>query len=191
MADIIYVTKEYYSQQVDRIRKLEENLKLIRKTESEAYENCGDGWHDNPFYNHLIQEERSSDYRLGEEVAKLSQFSVFDSRIVPENPDTAMLGTYVNISERNMETGEVSTSTIGIVPLGAEDMEKNLFPYYAPRVRPLIGKEIGESAIVTIPKGSWKTTILSVSKLDLKELEKTKISEKKVPLSRQNTKERD
>lgn len=163
MFDLIYVTKEHYKKAAVKIKKMQMDLAEIRKNKKDAYENCGDGWHDNPFYNHLKQEERMTERRLSDEIASFSKYSIFDATTVPSNPISVSLGTKVRVLEQNLRTGTAKERYLRIVPLGDEE-EKDAFLYYTPRIRPLLGAKAGETRLIEIPIATLHVQILSIEK---------------------------
>lgn len=158
------VTSSYYNERKERLDNLHKRLEDIRKNKKDAFENCGNGWHDNPFYHHLMHDERMIENQLIEENRKFSQFQLFDESSVCEHPDTVVPGTNVRVIEKNLTTGTRVEYIIGIVPFGAEDLHKKIFVYSAPRVRPLIGARVGDIKTVSIPIGTLKIEILEISK---------------------------
>ena len=164
--NFMLVTERYYKQQVSQLDELRKRLADIRKNKKEAFENCGDGWHDNPFYHHLMHDERMIEKRLFDENKKLTDFQVFDENSVSDSPDVVVPGTTVKVQEYDMKTGSRTEKTLGIVPLGAEDFDNKVFAYTTPRVKPLIGAKVGETITICIPRGTLRVKILNISKFE-------------------------
>ena len=90
-----------------------------------------------------MSEERMIERRIAEESVRSAQFSVYSARSTPENPARVALFTVVQIQEANEETGKVTEKTLGIVPVGAEDLDKDIYPCNVPRVAVLLGAKVG------------------------------------------------
>ncbi len=98
MANTVYVTKEHYDKTIQKIAKMQADLSLLRQNKKEAYDNCGDGWHDNPFYMQLMHEERMSERRIAETVMALADYTIFNDNIISQDPNIVSLGTRIKIS---------------------------------------------------------------------------------------------
>ncbi len=163
MTNTIYVTKSHYDYTARKITQMQSDLNTLRRNKKDAYENCGDGWHDNPFYIQLLHEERMSERRISETITAFSNYTVFDYTNVPKNPTSVSLGTRIKVAEEDLKRNTYKEYYMKIVPLG--DEEKNdSFLYYTPRVKPLLGAQIGETRQVSIPSGSLSIEILSIAK---------------------------
>ena len=162
---MIYVTEDYWHQSLDKVKTLKENLAQIRLDKSYAYENCGDGWHDNPSYHHLMAEERMIEHKIAQESSQNAQLTIYTIEMTPDHPDTVTLFTLVHVKEENTQTTQVTERTLGIVPIGGDDFSRGLFAYNVPRVAPLIGAKVGETKTVSIPTATLETTIISIEKM--------------------------
>ena len=103
---MVYVTEEYSHQQIDKINAMKNDLVRIRKEKSYAYENCGDGWHDNPSYHHLMAEERTVERHIAEETSRNAQFTVCSIGSIPEKLEQVILFTSVRIREEKCKNRE-------------------------------------------------------------------------------------
>ena len=160
-----FVTQSYYDELFGKIAKLRDELNFIRSEQSLAWEHCGDGWHDNPYYSHLISQERMCLKQLDDLLAQMS-----DSAIV-EEPDThndtrcIALYTRLVVRERNLKTKAERVREISIVPIGAESFSANAIPYNSPYARGLLGARIGDTAEVKIPSGEFEVTVMEIKRI--------------------------
>lgn len=161
----LFVTKEYFSKVGERIRDLNATLTKIRKEKTAAYNEDTNTWHDNFAYEQLTREEKQIQKLLADLMADISNMCVVPAK---STNDTDKVGLYclVCVNEENLDTETETKFHFGIVPLGAEDISKNMYAYNTPFVKSLMGLSVGDEVNVCLPSGNMQITILSIDKLN-------------------------
>lgn len=160
----LFVTQSYYDELTDKIIRMRGELEFIRSEQAYAYEHCGDGWHDNPYYSHLISQEKGIQNQLNDlqaqmqcsEIIKKQSFSI----------ECVALCTMVVVREVNVKTNAEYTREISVVPVGAEDSATGAMAYNSPYARALIGAKVGDAIEITIPSGELEVTIMEIKKYE-------------------------
>jgi len=160
----IFVTKEYLQLCTKKIAEIKQELEKIRHDKNTAFEGDTNTWHDNFAYENATREEKMLEDRLFKAIQDMNNYTVFSS-IVPDNPQTVGIYCWVRIKEENISNAQSQEKTIGLVPLGGQDLKNKIYSYNAPIVYPLMGAKIGEERIIKIPMGTFKTKILDIQKM--------------------------
>ena len=160
----MFVTRAHYDKLSAEIAKIQTRLEAIQHEKSDAYENCGDAWHDNPYYNHLLGEERGLLVQLRDAMSHIQSATIVDAA-APQICDCVKLCTRVLVRESNITKGTQRDREICIMPIGAEDIAADILPYTSPYADALMGKESGEVAEIKLPSGELEITIIEIKKL--------------------------
>jgi len=88
---------------------------------------------------------------------KLARADIVDRSSLPS--DTVVFGTQVRI--RDMDSGE--ETVYQLVGPGDEDYDKNKILTTSPRGQALLGKKLGETAVVKIPRGTFRYEIMEIT----------------------------
>ncbi len=164
----IFVTKEYFDKSQQRIRELQDRLTKIRIDKTAAYTQDTNTWHDNFAYEHLAREEKQTEKLVADLMADLDNMFV-----VPRNAPvtTEMVGLYcwVYVTQENETTGARAQCKLGVVPLGAEDISRQMYAYNMPLVHPLVGLYVGDETTVCVPSGEIRMTIQSIEPIQPQE----------------------
>lgn len=103
---------------------------------------------ENAEYHAAREQQGFCEGRIQEIEAKLSTAQVIDITSIPQG-DRVLFGATVDLV--NMQTGQ--TITYKIVGEDEADVKKNKISVTSPIARAVIGKEIGETAVVKAPSG--------------------------------------
>jgi transcription elongation factor GreA len=88
---------------------------------------------------------------------KLARADIVDRSSLPS--DTVVFGTQVRI--KDMDSGE--ETVYQLVGPGDEDYDKNKILTTSPRGQALLGKKLGETAVVKIPRGTFRYEIMEIT----------------------------
>lgn len=160
----VFVTKEYLQKCTAKIQELQQALEAIRQDKNTAFEGDTNTWHDNFAYENATREEKLAEDRLFKAMQDMNQYAVF-SAVIPDNPQIVGMYCWVKIIEENIANAKTQEKTIGLVPLGAQDLKNKIYSYNAPVVAPLMGAKVGEERIIKIPMGTFKTKVLDIQKM--------------------------
>ncbi len=153
------LTKTGHETLKERLSQKMEELKRLREEKAHAYSASGDGWHDNPGWIQLGQQEEM----LAKEVFTLQQ-RISEAVIL----DTAKMDLErVNIGcvvEFRMAGGHsASTQSMNIVGSGESDVKNRRISYDSPMGKALFNMRIGEEKEIRLPAGIFKITIESIN----------------------------
>jgi transcription elongation factor GreA len=88
---------------------------------------------------------------------KLARADIVDRSTLPS--DTVVFGTQVRI--KDMDSGE--ETVYHLVGPGDEDYDHNKILTTSPRGQALLGKKLGETAVVKIPRGTFRYQIMEIA----------------------------
>lgn len=143
-----------------RLQEKLEQLKLLREEKAHAYHASGDGWHDNPGWVQIGQQED----QLVSEINAL-QKSISQAVIVQkpcQSDTTVRIGTRLSFELFNAKTGACKQQCITIGGKGEADIRQNIVSADSPIGAALLGMEAGKEKEITLPAGSLKIRILSI-----------------------------
>ena len=169
MSGKIFVTQEHFQNMQNRIMENEKRLEEVRAGKADAYQGDTNAWHDNFDYENLTRIEKMVEkelFDLAQDVANC----VICKNTECDKPETVGLWTLVKISEANVKTQEEREKTIGIVPIGGENLKKNICNYNAPVIAQLMGAGIGDIKRIKIPLGEFKIKILEIQKISFADI---------------------
>ena len=157
----MFVTHAYYDELFNKISDAKSRLEFVRAEQAHAYNNCGDGWHDNPYYTDLISQEKIIVKQIDDLSHQLANAKITDCA---QTDKCVSVQTIVTVDELNHTTGATRTRTIKIVPIGATTAPDTI-PYNSPYGAALIGAEVGEIIDIKIPAGELEVTIIDIKKM--------------------------
>lgn len=153
--DRIPITKEGY----EKLKKELERLKVVeRKEVIEAIKEArahGD-LSENAEYDAAKERQGLIEGKIAELESKMSRFDVIDPSQI--KGDKVSFGVYVEIE--NVDTGE--TKRYRIVGPDEADISKNYISVLSPIAKALMGKKVGDTAIVRAPAGDKEYEILDI-----------------------------
>lgn len=143
--DTIYVSEAGLQQMRAKLEKASQELKDLQDEKAHAYSTAGDGWHDNPYFNHLLQEEERKSRQVSEMKRLVSRAHVFTPSV--RNTSRVRLGSIVEVSRNDKEAGSASQEVWEIVGYGETDMSQRKLAYNSPIAESLLGLAPGESTL--------------------------------------------
>lgn len=156
MSRNVYVSPVGLERLQARVASLEAGLRLLRDEKLTAYTGSGDGWHDNPFFNKLEQDERSTAKELAEVMEQVAHAVIFEPSSRPI--DAVRFGSIVEI-ERSEPGKDDSRELWEIVGYGESDRTARKLAYTAPLASALVGQEPGSVVSFQQPRGAEKVMV--------------------------------
>jgi len=153
--DRIPITKEGF----EKIKAELERLKTIeRRAVVEAIKEArGHGdLSENAEYDAAKERQGMVEAKIAELEGKIGKFEVIDTSNV--KTDKVVFGVYVEIE--NVESEEVKKYRI--VGPDESDLSKGYISVFSPVARALIGKKVGDIAVVNAPKGEIEYEIINI-----------------------------
>jgi transcription elongation factor GreA len=153
--DRIPITKEGF----EKIKAELERLKTIeRRAVVEAIKEArGHGdLSENAEYDAAKERQGMVEAKIAELEGKIGKFEVIDTSNV--KADKVVFGVYVEIE--NVESEEVKRYRI--VGPDESDLSKGYISVFSPVARALIGKKVGDIAVVNAPKGEIEYEIINI-----------------------------
>jgi transcription elongation GreA/GreB family factor len=154
-----YLTESGLETMKERLSQKIDALKKIREEKAHAYSASGDGWHDNPGWTQLGQQEEI----LAKEVFNLQQ-NISNAVIFVTgkmNHDRVNINCIVEFQMSRNES--VSTQVMNIVGSGESDIKNRKLSYDSPIGKALFGMAIGEVKEVQLPGGTFNIQIKSIN----------------------------
>ncbi len=134
-----------------KISETQVRLKQVVSQKGDAYENGGNGWHDNFSFEQLVREEAM----LAGELASLN--NILSTSVMVQtstiSADEICIGTTVTFEDENASVVEYA-----VVGFGETDVSSNpkKLEYLAPLIDPFIGGSVGDEHTVRL--GGRKVT---------------------------------
>ena len=156
MASRIPMTREGYDKlkaDLDRMEGVEMMELAKRVADARALGDLSE----NAEYHAAREDHAMLKARIDALKEKLGMAEIIDRSSLPS--DTVVFGTLVRI--KDIESGqEVEYQLVGP---GEEDYEHNKILTTSPRGKALLGKKVGDTAVVQIPRGTFKYKIMKIS----------------------------
>jgi len=142
-----------------RLTKKIEELKTLREEKAHAYSASGDGWHDNPGWTQLGQQEEI----LATEVFNLQE-KISSSVIVEANKiDLDRVNIGCTVEYRMSKSNSVSIQSMNIVGNGESDVRNKRISIDSPVGKALFNMRIGDEKEIQLPAGFFKIKIESIN----------------------------
>lgn len=155
-----YVTLKGKAALQKRLDEKLQRLKEIQKEKAHAYNASGDGWHDNPGWVQLGQQEEMLSTEIGHLQKKLSEVKIVE--ISPENIDQVQLGVSVTFKQANKVSGKSNTYKFLIATDGEADVRKGIISNNSPLGTALIGMKVTDCKTVVLPAGEFEICVLKI-----------------------------
>lgn len=136
--------------------------KEICEEREQAFELSGDGWHDNPHFNHLQQLEANMTREVALLDDMLQRVREFEVQEGARATDRVRLGSVVRVlltptgdggaEERVFEVGGFQESDPGARRVG----------YNAPLAGRILGLEPGDSVLLRMPNGEFEVEVIAL-----------------------------
>jgi transcription elongation factor GreA len=135
----------------EKLNQKKEALKDLQAEKAHAYTASGDGWHDNPGWTQLGQQEEMLSMEIVRMEQRISNAVLMDlSRI---QVDKVQIGCRVTYFLKNRNSGKESEHSIYIVGMGESDIRNGKVSYDSPIGKALYNLEVGEEKEVVLPNG--------------------------------------
>jgi transcription elongation factor GreA len=145
------ITQEGLINLKEKLRDKKELLKKVQEEKAHAYTASGDGWHDNPGWTQLGQQEEM----VAAEVMKL-EHSISNAKIIDKSKldtEKVQIGCKVHYTLLMKSTGKTSEHMVIIVGIGETDIKNSKVSYDSPIGKALYNLRLGEEIEVSLPNG--------------------------------------
>ena len=133
-------------------------LKSIREEKAHAYSASGDGWHDNPGWIQLGQQEEM----LAVEVSLLQQKITNAVLIDPATQDSTKVQIGCIVDFHLFRNGTPVGQSIRIVGTGETDVKNRCISYDSPMGQALCNMKVDEEKEVLLPIGKVKVKVYNI-----------------------------
>lgn len=140
-----------------KITAAHEKLKLVMSQKGDAYENGGNGWHDNFSYEQLIREETMIAGELSSLSNILAKATIISN--LPQNTEEVGIGCIVTL-EDDSETS-VEFEVVGYGETDTTTSPKKL-EYLAPIIQPIMGCHVCDETTMRIGGKKSTYTIINI-----------------------------
>jgi transcription elongation factor GreA len=154
------LTEKGFEQLKNRLNEKIEELKKIREEKAHAYSASGDGWHDNPGWTQLGQQEEMLANEVSLLQQKLSNSTILDVSKI--DATKVQLGSKVEVQMKRNGSPNV-IQTFFIVGSGESDIKNKRISYDSPMGIALCNMTIQEEKNVVLPVGSVIVKIQNIS----------------------------
>jgi transcription elongation factor GreA len=144
-------------------KKLEEKLKRLKNIQEEkahAYNASGDGWHDNPGWTQLGQQEEMVSNEIGLLQKRMSETKVIE--ISNDNVGEVQIGVFATYEQLNKKTGKSSSFKFLIATEGEADIKKGIISNNSPLGSALIGMKKNETKTIQLPSGEFDISVTDI-----------------------------
>lgn len=149
----IFVTPRGRDLLMRRIEEKRRHHQDICAEREAAYELSGDGWHDNPHFNHLQQLEAIATREVAELEALLRRAKMFLPRDGARPTERVGLGSVVTVLIVNEGDESSVERTFEVVGYQESHVEVGRLAYDVPLAARVMGLESGDSARMRLPGG--------------------------------------
>lgn len=158
--DKILVTPRGREIFLERQAKLEKKLKEIVSQKGDAYENGGNGWHDNFAFEELTRQEAMLRSQLHEMSDLLTVATVISE--MPAQNSTLSIG-HIAV----FEDGDGNVNTYEIVGYGEGGAASRppKIEYRAPVIAPFLGMAVGKTAKLTLAGKLKQLTLIEIKNI--------------------------
>lgn len=153
-----YMTTEGHGLILERIATLEQKLKEMLIEKAIAYEASGDGWHDNPGWIQIGQQEE----RLTKEIAilksQLANATVLDNNV--RNTETVQIGSIVRFQQQLAKQNR--EQVFEIVGSNESNISLKRIAYDTPIGKAILGARAGDDITFKAPAGLMAIKVLEL-----------------------------
>ena len=160
MTNYVPMTNEAYERKRAELEKMESvDMPAIAEKIAEAREE-GD-LKENAEYHAQREAQGMLQAKINQLKDQLSRATIMDTSKIPK--DEVAFGATVKVKDLDFDDEEEFT----LVGAGDEDPESGKYPITSPIGQGLVGKKIGETVEIPVPKGTLKFEILDIKYEDL------------------------
>lgn len=153
-----YITTAGYGELQQKINNLEQKMKDLLLEKAVAYEASGDGWHDNPGWIQIGQQEERLTLEIKELKDRLKTATLVESD--NRNTNTIQIGSIVQISQNVMK--HKREMVLEIVGSQESNLSKGRIAYDTPIGKAILGFSEGDEVDFLAPAGKMKIKILKL-----------------------------
>lgn len=158
----VYITENGKKILEKKIAEQAIKVREIQEEKSIAYTASGDGWHDNPGYNQLIQLEERAITELKLLEKKLNESVVW--KLTERNVEKVQIGSIVHYKMKNIKNGKVQEHVFEIVGYGESDLKNKQISYDSPIGSAILEMPRGFKGQVNLPAGTFEIEIINLYK---------------------------
>ncbi|HMP93353.1 MAG TPA: GreA/GreB family elongation factor [Phnomibacter sp.] len=155
------MTPQGLSRLQQKLENMYDRLKALQAEKAHAYHASGDGWHDNPGWLQLGQQEE----QLSEDIQKV-QHLIASAKIVeahsPNPLGPVQIGSTVHYTLQPLNGGKASTWLMEIAGTGESNIREKRMSYDSPIGKALMGQTAGAVVEVMLPTGKFKLILQKV-----------------------------
>jgi len=155
-----YITKEGQKELEKKIKQQQLLIEEISKEKAIAYEVSGDGWHDNPGFNQLVQKEEKAINDLLRLKERIANSFIIETH--KRNTALVSIGSIVKYKMKYLKSGESKNLEFEIAGSGETDLTRNRISYDSPIGSALLGMKKGEIKVTSIPKGEVMVEVIDI-----------------------------
>jgi transcription elongation factor GreA len=144
----------------DELARVQSEYADLCGERTRAVELSGDGWHDNPYLNHLQQREAALNHEIARLLGLLASAVLLDPVPVPRPTNRTAIGSIVTCAVTDVRTGSEQRQTWEIVGYGETQRDLHRLAYNAPLARALLGCSAGDVVEATLPAGAVEIEIV-------------------------------
>src|SRR5262249_52479973 len=154
--DRVPMTREGYEKEKAKLDHMQ-NVEMIEVAKRiAAARELGD-LSENAEYHAAREDQGMLQARIDSLKDRLARADIIDQSRLPT--DTVVFGARVRV--KNLESGE--SEVYELVGPGDEDYDNNKILTTSPRGKGLLGKKVGETAEITVPRGTLRYQIVDIS----------------------------
>lgn len=156
-----FITARGLERLQSKIAAMKERLKAIQEEKAHAYNASGDGWHDNPGWLQLGQQEEQLSADIVALETRLSTAVLYKGNVQADGK--VAIGSRVTYRMEHLhEKGRCSELTIEIVGSGESNIRERLVSYDSPIGAALFNMEVGQQKEVDLPNGAFRLTLITI-----------------------------
>lgn len=145
----------------EKLAAMHARLKELQAEKAHAYHASGDGWHDNPGWLQLGQQEEQLSTDIQRVQQRLAAARVVDNTGMPSGGEV-QIGSTVTYTMQAVHGEKLVEWTMEIAGSGESNIKEKRISYDSPIGAALMGKKAGEVAEVALPNGMYKLWVKHV-----------------------------
>ena len=158
-SDRVPMTREGYDKLKSDLERMQ-NVEMVEVAKRIASARDMGDLSENAEYHAAREDQGMLQARIDALRDKLARANIVDRSSLPS--DTVVFGTRVRIKDQDNGEEEVYE----LVGPGDEDYDNNKILTSSPRGQALLGKKVGDIAVIKVPRGSLRYQILDISSPD-------------------------
>ena len=151
------ITKKGYTALQKRIKQKNEELKDLQKEKAHAYTASGDGWHDNPGWTQLGQQEEMMSNEIGKLELLFQNSVIIDSELIDKSK--VQIGAKVTFEMMNIKNTKRIIKTFELVGNGVSDIKDNKISISSPLGKELFNLRVRDKKTIALPNGKFDIEI--------------------------------